>query len=133
MPYALIIAGIVLTVAGVRNTQSELYSLLANDFTGQKSFIWWSLSILGIGAVGYVQGLRPLSNAFLALLFIVLVIANKGVFKQFTDALKNPIPPVGSSTKTAATTSTSTSTSTSSTQTTDYLATGMSVLSSALG
>ncbi|HEY6018433.1 MAG TPA: hypothetical protein VIY48_00580 [Candidatus Paceibacterota bacterium] len=131
MPYALIIAGIVLTVAGVRNTQGELYSLLINDFTGQKSFVWWSLSILGVGAVGYVQGLRPLSNAFLALLFIVLIIANKGVFQQFTEALKNPIPPVG--TKPAdKTASTSTSTS-SSTDYTQYLQQGAAVLASALG
>ena len=92
MPYALIIAGIVLTVAGVRNTQSTLYSLLAGDFTGSKSFIWWTLSILGIGAVGYVEDLKGLANAFLALILIVLILANKGVFAQFTAALKGAIP-----------------------------------------
>lgn len=93
MPYALVIAGIVLTIAGVRNTHRALFSLLSNDFTGNNSFIWWALSILGIGAIGYVQNLRPLANAFLALLLIVLILANKGVFQQFTQALKNPIPP----------------------------------------
>jgi hypothetical protein len=92
VPYALIIAGIVLAIAGVRNTHSALFSLLQNDFTGNRSFVWWSLSIIGIGAVGYVEDLKPLANAFLALLLIVLLIANKGVFKQFTDALKNPVP-----------------------------------------
>lgn len=92
MPYALIIAGVILTVAGVRNTQAALYSLLSSDFTGNKSFIWWTLSILGIGAIGYVEDLKGLANAFLALILIVLILANKGVFQQFTDALKNPIP-----------------------------------------
>ena len=103
MPYALIIAGIILTVAGVRNTQSALYTLLAGDFTGNKSFIWWTLSILGIGAVGYVEDLKGLANAFLALVLIVLVLANKGVFQQFTTALTNPIPaaPVAAATSTS--------------------------------
>lgn len=92
MPYALIIAGIVLTVAGVRNTQGTLFSLLKNDFTGSNSFIWWSLSIIGIGSLGYVADLRKLANAFLALVLIVLLLANRGVFQQFVNALKAPVP-----------------------------------------
>lgn len=125
MPYVLVIVGIVLTIAGVRNTHHALYSLLSGDFTGNKSFIWWALSILGIGAVGYVPSMRPLSNAFLALLLIVLILSNKGVFQQFTDALKNPIPaaPVGDSTgsqKSAANSN-------------DALAFGKTALASALG
>lgn len=92
MPYALIIAGIVLTVAGVRNTQGTLFSLLKNDFTGNNSFIWWSVSIIAIGAVGYVQETRKLANAFLALVLIVLILANRGVFQQFVNALKAPVP-----------------------------------------
>lgn len=92
MPYALIIAGIVLTVAGVRNTQGTLFTLLKNDFTGSNSFIWWTISIIGIGAVGYVPDLRKLANAFLALVLIVLLLANRGVFQQFVNALKAPVP-----------------------------------------
>lgn len=94
MPYVLVIVGIILTVAGVRNTHTALFSLVAGDFTGSKSFVWWTISILGIGAVGYVEDLRKLANYFLALIFIVLVLSNKGVFAQFIAALKNPIPPV---------------------------------------
>lgn len=93
MPYALIVAGIILTVAGVRNTQGALFGLIGGDFTGPRSFIWWSLSIVGIGAVGYVPSTRGLANAMLALILIVLVLANKGVFAQFTAAIKGPIPP----------------------------------------
>ena len=107
MPYALIIAGIVLTVAGVRNTETALYTLLKGDFTGSNSFIWWTLSILGIGALGYVPETRKLANAFLALVLIVLVLANKGVFQQFSTALKGSIPtaPVGNTAPAAATAS----------------------------
>jgi hypothetical protein len=93
VPFALIIAGIILTVAGVRNTQGALFNLLEGDFTGNNSFIWWSLSILVVGTVGYVPSTRQLANAFLALILIVLFLANGGVFQKFTDALKAPIPP----------------------------------------
>jgi hypothetical protein len=105
VPYALILAGIVLVIAGVRNTHTALFSLLIGDFTGTRSFIWWALSILGIGAVGYVEDLRGLANTFLALVFIVLILANKGVFAQFTAAFQGAIPaaPDGSTTSTAST------------------------------
>lgn len=98
MPYALILAGLILLVAGVRNTESALFTLLKNDFTGQNSFVWWTLSILLVGSVGYINPeLRKFANSFLALILIVLFLANskngQGVFAQFTAALKAPIPP----------------------------------------
>lgn len=100
MPFALIIAGIVLTVAGVRSTEGALFSLLKNDFTGQQSFIWWTLSILAIGSVGYLPGMRQLANAFLALILIVLLLtinkSGQNVFANFFAAFKNiPPAPVG--------------------------------------
>lgn len=113
MPYALILAGIILTVAGVRNTYATLYSLLEGDFTGTNSFVWWTLSILAIGSVGYVPTMRPLANSFLALVLIVLVISNSkngvGIFQEFTNAIKAPIPaaPVAKPAQASATSSTS--------------------------
>ncbi len=93
MPFALIIAGLILTISGARGTQSDLFTLLKGDFTGDKSFIWWAISILGIGAVGYIKPLKPLSNVFLALVLVVLVLANskdgKGLFSKFNDAIKS--------------------------------------------
>lgn len=94
MPYVLILVGIVLLVAGVRNTQGMLYAQLLKDFSGNDSFIWWAVSIGAIGSAGYINDdMRRLSNAFLLLILIVLVIHNRGVFAQLTAALKNPIPP----------------------------------------
>lgn len=96
MPFALIIAGIILTVAGVRSTENALFALLKGDLTGTNSFIWWVISILAIGSVGYLPGMRQLANAFLALIMIVLVLSvnkNGNVFASFTNAFKNPIPP----------------------------------------
>jgi len=88
MPYALVIVGLLLTVAGARGTQGDLYALLKGDFTGNKSFIWWAVSILLIGSLGYLPKMRPVANSFLVLVFLVLILSNKGVFDNFISAVK---------------------------------------------
>ena len=93
MPFAFIIAGIVLLVSGVRGSSQSLVSLLKNDLTGSNNFGYWILSILVIGALGYVQDLRALSRSFLVLVLIVLVIAEDkngtgGFFTEFQSSVK---------------------------------------------
>ena len=88
MPFVLVAAGLLLVIAGARNTQGQLFTLLKGDFTGNNSFFWWALSIVGIGAVGYIKDLRVVANSFLALVLIVLILANKGVFAKFTQSLQ---------------------------------------------
>lgn len=93
MPFVFLIIGVMLLVAGVRNTQSQLFSLVASDFSlGQgfsKSYVAWMAAIFGIGAIGYYKPIRPISDAFLILVIIVLFLSNKGVFSQFTQQLNN--------------------------------------------
>lgn len=89
MAYVLIFIGLLLTVAGVRNTQDDFYTLLKGDFTGQNSFIYWLAAIAIVGGLGYIPSLKPLSNAFLILILIVLVLKNgTGLFSQLTNALQ---------------------------------------------
>jgi hypothetical protein len=94
MPFALLMIGIVLVIAGIRNTQDDLFALVKGDFTGQANFIYWVISILIIGAVGYVPKLKPVSTGFLVLVILVLFLKRgdpKGVgggfFEKFTAAL----------------------------------------------
>jgi|SRR5579863_1071640 len=99
MAFVLLIIGAVLLIAGVRNTADDgpngpgLFSLLKNDFTGQQNFIFWVVSILLIGAIGYIPKLKPISTAMLALVVIVLVLnrgnspLGGGLFAQFTSGL----------------------------------------------
>lgn len=93
MPYALVIIGLLLTVAGARGSQGDLYALLKGDFTGNQSFIWWTISILAIGSLGYLPKMRGVANSFLVLVFLVLILSNskggKGVFQNFVDAVKS--------------------------------------------
>jgi hypothetical protein len=88
MAFVFIIIGLVILVSGVRGTQSTLYSLVKNDL--DSGFIPWIVAILIIGAVGYVQDLRTLSRAFMALVIIALILKayknNPQIFKQFNSA-----------------------------------------------
>jgi len=99
MPFALLIIGLVLVIAGVRNTQSGtggLFTLVHGDFTGQNNFIYWFVAIIIVGLLGYVPKLKPLSTSFLVLIILVLFLkkgnasgAGGGFFQQFTNALGN--------------------------------------------
>ena len=84
MPFVLIFVGSVLIVAAVRNTHSQLFALIKGDFVGPNNYIYWLVTILIIGAIGYVPRLKPISDGFLILVILVLFLTKgKGFFDQF--------------------------------------------------
>lgn len=93
MPFLFLVVGTLFVVSAVRGTNADLVSLLKADFTGKDNYIYWLLSILLIGAVGYIPGLKPVSRAFLVLVVVVLFIKkgtnaqNGGVFQKFLSAI----------------------------------------------
>jgi hypothetical protein len=95
MPFALLIIGAVLLISAARGTVQTgpnggpgLFTLLESDFTGQDNFIFWFVAILIIGAVGYIQKLRPFSVALLALVIIVLFLKKgAGFLPQLASAI----------------------------------------------
>ena len=100
MPFALILVGLLLVVAAVRNTVTDnsttgtkgLTTLIKGDFTGQNNFIYWMVSILIIGALGYIDSLKSLSRVFMALIVVALFLkGNQGTsfFSNFQSALSN--------------------------------------------
>lgn len=86
MPILFGLFGLILIVSGVRGTVTQgnpsLVSLIKDDFTGTDPFWKWMLAILLIGAIGYVPNLRPISRAFMALVIVVFVLSNQGLFTQ---------------------------------------------------
>lgn len=94
MPFALLVVGIVLLVAGARNKQDDLFALVKGDFSGPDNFIFWFLAIVIIGAIGYIPKLKPLSTAFLGLVIVVLFLkkgstkgTGGGFFSQFLSGI----------------------------------------------
>jgi hypothetical protein len=93
MPILFGLFGIILVVSGVRGRVTQgnpsLVSLIQADFTGSDPFWKWMLAILLIGAVGYIPNLRPISRAFMALVIIVFLLSNQGLFTQLQAVFKN--------------------------------------------
>lgn len=87
MPFALLIIGVLLVVSGLRGTSSQLVTLVKADFTGQDNFVYWMTAMLILGALGYIDELKPLSRIFTILVVVVLFLSNGGFFQQFTAAL----------------------------------------------
>jgi hypothetical protein len=106
--------GLILIVAGVRGRVNSgspsLVSLVKDDFTGTNPFWKWMLAILLIGAVGYIPNLRPISRGFMALVIVVFLLSNQGLFTQLTNTFKS-----GTLTETGTNTVSETGTNTSST------------------
>lgn len=97
MPFVLIIAGILLVVVAIRNTQSQLGRLIVGDFTGPGNFFYWIAAILIIGLLGEIDELEKPSRMFLALIILAMVLKNPGFFAKFVEQLKqgsaSPPPP----------------------------------------
>lgn len=89
LPYALLILGAALFVAGIRGKNADLWELVKSDFTGTNGFAVWIVAVGIVGGVGYVKPLKPLSIAFLSLLLVVLFLSNRGVIAQLQTYLNS--------------------------------------------
>lgn len=87
MPLALVIIGLLMVITGVKNTHAQFGAELKSEFTGPGNFTYWFASIVIIGAIGYSKPFKPFANAFLALVLIVIVLKNGGVFDKLKEAL----------------------------------------------
>lgn len=91
MPIAFFIVGFVLVTAGVRGTDNDLLQLLKGDLENkgnQRGFISWIAAILIIGALGYIEPIKPVSRAFLVLVVIVLFVTRGGFFDKFIKGIQ---------------------------------------------
>ena len=89
MPILLIGSGLVLVLVGLNGDPAKLYALIASDFSGPGSFVYWMTAIIILGALGYIKGLEGLSKLFLILVLIVLFLDNGGFFAQAQAFLKS--------------------------------------------
>lgn len=92
MPLALLVFGTIFLVAAVRGKQNLLFDTLKSDFIGPNNFFYWVIAIWMVTAIGYYKPLKPLSHAFLLLVFLGLFLsANKhgqDFFQKFMEQIK---------------------------------------------
>lgn len=86
----LLLIGVVLIVAGARGKSSELGAIVQDDFVSQPSYFVWILAVATIGIIGSFKPLKEASNAFYALLIIVLLLSNRGFFAEFNRQVFGP-------------------------------------------
>lgn len=84
-----------MVIAAVRNTQDTLVCLVKGDFQGKGNFFYWVVALLVFGALGYIDKIKPLSDAILVLIIVALFLTSGsptmpggGFFKQFSTALQ---------------------------------------------
>lgn len=97
MAIPLIFAAIILFVAAFRN---QLGYLATNIETDVKGFFPWLVAVLTIAAIGLIPKAKPISYALLGLVFLVLLIANKGFFTNLQN-ITPTAPPAGDQPTTA--------------------------------
>lgn len=97
MPAILVLAGIIFLASGIRGTQNDLFSLLAEEFTGKDGRPGFGATAVAVGAsasLGYVPGLRTASNWLTALVFVSLIAANvraqNNPFKRLKEFVVSP-------------------------------------------
>lgn len=88
MIFGLLLMGLLLMSVALKGTEHELGQRLQMDLLGQDGFIVWIFAILAIGALGYVPGLETASNYLLALVMVVVLVRNGGVWSQLQNALQ---------------------------------------------
>lgn len=90
MPIFLILIGAMLVISGAKGTTQELGQLLKEDFAPATGigFGTWIVALIAVGALGYIPKLKPLANAFMVLIFVGMMLSNRGFFTQFSNAVK---------------------------------------------
>lgn len=99
MPLAFLIAGLLLGMIAIQNTQDKFFALLRGDLLGDKNeqggFLWFVGGIVIIYLFGLLSGLRDTSKFLISLIVLTFIFANPKVFTQLGKAFNlKPPPPV---------------------------------------
>ncbi len=87
MAWGLLFVGFILAISAVKGNHNELFSLVKSDFTGKDNFFFWVLSIIILVAIGNWKAARPITDAFLVLVILVIIISSRGRGDIFSDFL----------------------------------------------
>lgn len=73
MLLVVIVIGLILIVAALRNTQGVLFGALAQDIP---PYVVWAAALLAVGVIGYVKPLKGISDALIVLILTVIIVNN---------------------------------------------------------
>jgi hypothetical protein len=87
MPLAIVLIGILLVSVGVKGTQKELGAQFQKDLLGSQGFLIWFAALLIVGLLGTIKPIQQPARYLLALILIVILLRNNGVFTQAVNAI----------------------------------------------
>jgi hypothetical protein len=90
MAWPVLIIGLVLIIVGFRGEMDKFEETVREDFTGQPNFLFWVVAVFLVGALGSLKSMRPVSDGFLALIVISLLLSNRGFFAEFSRQINAP-------------------------------------------
>lgn len=95
MPFIVLFLAVGFIAIGLRGQAKAAGTLLASEFTGPDSFVQWFLAVMVIGLTGYIPKVKPVSDAMLVLILVVMVIAKGnpksaggGLFAKLEEAFQ---------------------------------------------
>lgn len=91
MPVALILAGVGLLLLALSGDPKRLFTLIAEDVT-TGGFPVWIVAVVTVGAIGFIKPAENGSRLFLALIVIVFVLANGGLFDKAATQFNHKSP-----------------------------------------
>lgn len=85
------IVGLALVLTVLNGTYKDLGSALYTDlFTGGTGgFIAWVFALVVIGLIAYIPGMKKPAYVFLALVIVVMLLANQGLFAKIMSAIQS--------------------------------------------
>jgi len=93
MPIVLLLIGAIFLTAAIRGKESVdlLFATLKDDFAGPNNFVAWIVAIWVITSLGYIKAIKPISHAFLILVFLAMFISANKHGKDFFSSFRNQI------------------------------------------
>lgn len=92
MAWTFLLIGTLLIVTAWKKRQDELFRLLKDDFSGDGNFFYWVLAIIILVALGTFKPVKPVSDAFLGLVLLVIVLApyrnGRDLFSEFRSQVR---------------------------------------------
>lgn len=92
MAWGFIFIGMLFGIAAYKKKHQELFDLLKDDFTGEGNFFYWVLAIIALVALGSFRPIKPVTDAFLGLVVLVIIIApyrnGRDLFSELRSQVK---------------------------------------------
>lgn len=87
MGLAVILIGAMFVISAIRNEQGQLAAQFESDLPG---YLVWGGALTGVWLLGKIPGFQKPAILLMALVLLVIVIADRGVFANLQQAIQSP-------------------------------------------